>query len=516
MTDSEIKQLIIANTDPSSNTYLLVANAYTLAVYFQSDSQNRTYIASGEFGKESLAALAVAIKPKRVLWAQTDEPDPRSIDPASLSPVSTTKKDLEQWIKVASDVTTGRGGEADHKVRYEVGCLAGWHCQFEGCGANLRTQAQPWVNANFSYFAHIIASSPKGPRGDPVLSPMRSNDPDNLMLLCDKCHRLIDRVAPQDYPADMLFEMRRHNIDEVARLLGNLSYEAAQMVAIEEKIEGQGSGFNETTAEQAMWLSKLRRGSKECVHFMQNGHLSASSEDVYWLSLFKALEEDIPSLKRFLRGSDSNTGRPKHIALFPKHSISVLIITGRILGEASSIKQFQFHRDQVGGAIGGQWAWPKIPEPDKNKYQVTTDRNYETGYEEAFLRVYLTARIPDDDLPTHLFRNGQLKLPTITISIDQPTHKAISHPFDLELLGISIDRAYRLLQEDWRVKKVHLLAIAPTTACVRIGQKMQARHHAEFELYERHHAAPGKPFLATVRITSTHLHHASGRSIGIG
>lgn len=54
---------------------------------------------------------------------------------------------------------------------------------------------------------------------------------------------------------------------------------------------------------------------------------------------------------------------------------------------------------------------------------------------------------------------------------------------------------------DWKVRRVHLFVSAPTTAALLVGQKMQARHHADFICYE---ALPGASaaYQSTIEITA--------------
>jgi len=114
--------------------------------------------------------------------------------------------------------------------------------------------------------------------------------------------------------------------------------------------------------------------------------------------------------------------------------------------------------------------------------------------------VNITAKIPESELPEYLFNNGYT-LPTIEITLDECSFNAICHPKDLEHLGEAIDSAYKKIQDEWRLQKVHLIMVAPTTACVRLGQKMQARHHADFILYERKPGTGNKgPFEPTIQI----------------
>lgn len=510
--DVDLGAAALANSNPAQDDYLVVCNQFTAALYSRRVAGAWTLIGSGAFGSHSLSAVTSG-KKKNLYWIETEEVNPATVDVVSVSCMPTTKTALSGWIKQAINKTTGRGTEPNSKVKHEVGCVAGWHCQFEGCGENLRTHTIPGVEGNFSYYAHIIASSADGPRGDPIESPRRSTDPTNLMLLCDKCHKLIDRVAPHKYPADRLFQMRENNIRQVQSLLEKLKFKGAQMIAVTQPIQGQGAGFDERLAEEAMWQSQLRKSSRDCLHFMQTGNVSSSNQSVYWLNFFHTLKTDLPVLKRRIDGIDGNTGRPDHIALFPLHGTSVLVATGRILGEASTVSLFQFTRDQVGGNQGGQWSWPNMPRPDDSKFVLNIHKSASHHESEALLMVFLTAKIPFTQLPPQFQTSGHLRIPTVEVTLDAPSRSSIAHPYDLELFGKVLDTAYAKIQDEWQIGKVHLIVIAPTTACVRVGQKMQARSQSEFILYERD---SDDAFKQTISITGTNIvHSATGESVDI-
>lgn len=80
---------------------------------------------------------------------------------------------------------------------------------FTGCGEKLDHDTISGTTGNYAYLAHNVASSEQGARGVTELSNKLSNNPDNVLLLCDKHHRLIDKVAASDYTAPMLSAMKR-------------------------------------------------------------------------------------------------------------------------------------------------------------------------------------------------------------------------------------------------------------------------------------------------------------------
>ena len=117
----------------------------------------------------------------------------------------------------------GRGTDIRVPTRNRVFLDAHGRCMFEGCGADLTVDANTGVSGNFGTLAHNVASSESGPRGVLYLSGRLADDPENILLLCDVHHRMVDTVARVDYPADNLFAMRRRFCDTATELLDALA-----------------------------------------------------------------------------------------------------------------------------------------------------------------------------------------------------------------------------------------------------------------------------------------------------
>lgn len=489
----------------------VIANAFTVRIFAAAAADQWVEVGIGDLGDETSNELIPVAKGSHLTWAKTDVLDLMQARMELSNLLRASVADVRTWIKRRDKVTSGRQGEVSEAIKAEVCSLAAWRCQFEGCGENLRAHFMPGMRGNFSYLAHIVASSPDGPRGDPSLSSQLANEPANILLLCDKCHRTIDRVAPHLYSRDRLLEMRERNLASVERCLDSLRYPLARVLAMGGNVQGQSAGFDYPLALEAMWLQRLRADNSRPDWFARNaGHIGDTHSQAYWSSLFVLLKKDIPRLQSILDGTGDDSVQGKPLAVFPApHCTSVLILTGRLLGEGRTIHLFQFHRDQVGGHLGGQWAWTGA-RPATDKYRVNVLRPAQNGDEEATLLVYLTDAIPPKELPTSFYENGQWRLPTIEVTVQEPSRRVIGHPFDLELFGRAMDDALQKLQDQWRVTKVHLLVIAPVTACVRIGQKMQARCQPDFVLHERNTSgdiAEHGSFVPTIGISTTEVTH---------
>lgn len=85
---------------------------------------------------------------------------------------------------------------------------AAGRCQYQGCNHKLFRDPTTKTEFNQSYIAHIVADKPTGPRGDKVLSKMLKSELSNLMLLCDRHHRLVDKEELAKHTVDVLREMK--------------------------------------------------------------------------------------------------------------------------------------------------------------------------------------------------------------------------------------------------------------------------------------------------------------------
>jgi len=481
---------------------LFVANKFRVGMFEKASSASAwTVVASGEFGDECVVAVSASMRTKRVFWDATTLAEPQWIDVSTVSPVLVKKPLITSWAKTADQVT-GRLGHVSPEVKKEVAYLAAYHCQFPGCGKDLGEHAATGGKGVFSYFAHIVAASADGPRGDPVQSPLLVDDPSNFLLLCDECHRLIDKVDPDTYKTDDLRKMRAESIREVKRLLGSLRYPEADVVYFLGNVTGQVPHISDHDMDEALWASGLRRSSKNPEsYFAFGGQHHAPHEPSYWSAAFATLKFDLLQLQAKLNGLRTGGGPRPRLAVFPLHGTSVLLLAGRLLGDMAGTHVFQPHRNKIGETWGTRWAWPvDAVTPTQGKYEVKTLKGHNGTEAEANLIVSLTFPVAASRLAPVSAGNGDLRLPTIEIAVENFGHSAIRHPSDLTLFGAAVDDALRTLQNVWNVKKVHLYVGAPAAAVLLVGQKMQARHHATFVCYE---SLPGNgPFAPTIEISS--------------
>ena len=500
---------VIGSAASQGSELLVVANGFTARLALRAGPTDLWVdVGRGDFGLKCGAAAGAVAASGRLWWLDVTA-SPGEADLTNVSPTVATEATIEGWLAEAQALTveTGRGSSPKAADLEELGYLAAWRCQFSGCGKDLKRHAATGAAGTFSYFAHIVAASAKGPRGDKLLSPKLSADIGNIMLMCDECHRRIDREDPDRFTVDVLRRMREANLAEVRRLLDSLQHQEAMPIVIMGNISAQSPRFVAREAEEAMWTRKLRMShARADEYFYNGGHLHNPHVATYWGSLFTSLAEDIPLLRKLLRGGSAGVGARAPLAVFPMHGTSVLLLAGRVFGDASGVRLFQFNRDRAADLPGGKWAFDEdAPRPPDGKYFVRTLQEPKAGEREACLLVSLTYGIEASRLPAHCYDGSSLTLGTleVTVAAGAHGHDVIMHTEDLDLIGVTIEQAIRRLQDEWRVERVHLFVGAPATACFKLGQKMQARHHALYVCHETEPGPGGKPFFPTVEISST-------------
>lgn len=514
LTDTELAAIVKTRLTAGQNM-LVVANKYTAALFSGGTDTGPWAIAcAGELGTEFFAVAKAKSTAKRLWVHNTLEPKPWALDPSTLSKNQLIVAQLTSWMKSLE----GRHGHASPETKMKVAGLAASRCQFAGCGEDLSGHLVTGRAGNFSYFAHIIAASEDGPRGHVTLSAQLADAPDNFLLLCDKCHRLIDKVDPDSYPADMLQKMRADSINEVRRLLDTLRYPEVERLYILGNVTGQMPQISDRDVDSALWKAKLRPSPKAADSvFSFGGAHHAPHDDAYWPTVFKTMQFDLLLFQSKLNGV-GNSGRPRPpLAVIPFHGTSILILAGRILGDMAGTHLFQPHRNKVREHLETRWAWPDdAVSPAADKYRVNVLKPNTEQADEAALLVSLTFGITTKRLPFPVVVNDELAMPALEITVDTPNPAIIRHPDDLVHFGAAVDEALRTLQDTWKVKKVHLFVGAPASAALLFGQKMQARHHAAFHCYETLPGGPESVFAPTIAISATAVNAIrSGQSVSL-
>lgn len=401
---------------------------------------------------------------------------------------------LKAWKKSREALFgEGRGKALNDKAIRQVWHDAGGRCMFEGCGKDLGRTSLTTKRAQIAYLAHIIAADKDGPRGEEKQSFILSDEPENIMLMCDEHHRYIDRIAVDAYQAARLNAMRLNHVRFVEDQLNALAYPKSLGVALLGNIASIPTAPSERDMQDAMLDERLSPLS--AIDYALAGfHRDDRRPTDFWRHLLREHELGIASLVKRFDGTNPAQERFDCLSIFPLTAVPLLFLCGRIVGEGRPVKVFQFDFSQ--GSF--RWDATRLPQPAGFFFFEKPKDTSQAA--QVILSIELTAELDVTALPAELangIADGSIKW--LRIRSSTPNNRCIGHPNDLEQFTAAAREALAFAQDMVRAECIHLFGIAPASTLFRYGQLLRPGHHSTHLLYDR--ADRNLPFRPAVSLT---------------
>ena len=112
----------------------------------------------------------------------------------------------------------------DYQTRLRLFADSGGYCQNPACTQTIFVETDSGT-IHIAELAHIFAASNQGPRANNALTKEERGAYENLILLCVKCHTLVDK-APESYPDTTLASWKARHIERLASLFGARRFES--------------------------------------------------------------------------------------------------------------------------------------------------------------------------------------------------------------------------------------------------------------------------------------------------
>jgi hypothetical protein len=456
---------------------VLVHAGTTCKVYEKADTRRTLYSVDPE-GKAKTALKALA-KQRLLFGAEVSPTDIAGAAQADISWASQEKSSQEidtflEQRKVRLGRVDGRGDPISLDTANKVWADAGGCCMFKGCGHDLSNVPLYTKGARVAYLAHIIASDPEGPRGTAEQSHLLSNHSENIMLMCDAHHRLIDSFEPESYKAPRLQEMRRQHTAKIRLYRNAMQFPQAQVTTLFGDLGNVQTHFPDSDFIEALLAEGFSMNPEVKRHITFEGRDDRTPAD-FWGNYLREMELPIRNMVQDL----GKVPASDVLAVFPLHHTPTLVLAGRIIGEARQVRVFQRSRQRK------SWQWNSdataLPNEAFKVSGLTSDQA-----DEVLLTVELTAHIDRSALPNSLAKTVEEgNMPWVRVKADAPNGECIQRKEDLLQFIDVARRTINAIQDKMRAKTVHLIAVCPVSAAFSIGQLMQAGHHAVFNLYDR-------------------------------
>lgn len=377
---------------------------------------------------------------------------------------------LGEFFARQGEETKKKGRGKDFSVETKRKVLQNSHgrCMFEGCGLNLHLDGLTGYEGNFGYLAHNVASSEYAARGGKVISELLSDAPQNIILLCDKHHRLVDKVAAADYTATRLSAMRRDFQRTADHLLDGLSYEPLPAYAILWPVGGHVVA-SPTNLQISQALSSINARPKGPINTLSDNNelLMTMEANKGWALLPNMIDSVATSILQ-------QTHNKQHrAALFAFGMMPALIGLGAKLGNKAQITPMLRFRDS------GTWTWP-LNKPKGKVINIKIEDSLVQSDKEIAITLSLTARPNHFDI---FITNSDLKEISVTPSDGVFGNGCIGHPEDGKQFMDEIHKLLHQLVTEYGIQKIHLLSCASNAVCVFFGKAID-NYHPEIIVYD--------------------------------
>lgn len=362
-----------------------------------------------------------------------------------------------------------RGRSPGEKARLLVWGRAAGRCQYTNCGKRLdQDLISGELGKNFAYLAHNVASSPGGVRGDSRLSHDLADDPDNIVLMCDVHHRVIDDMQKAGtYRVEDVRAMKLASERRIDRLLSNPAAPATHILRMSATI-----GDNETAIPLRDCVGAVvpafTLADDRPIDIKLQGMEHKDSDPNYY-------EIEIENLRRRfereVRGR-FEAGDMESLAVFGFAPMPILMELGRLLSDLRAVKVFARHREPAPG-----WTWPNDSPP--LGFEVVSGAR---GPKTVALKLCISADIADERI-VHAIPDREVSI--WTFKSNRFGTSALRNECDLVGFRMAVGRALDEIRRR-HGSDVDLIVFPamPAACAIEFGRTWQPKAHPAFTVFD--------------------------------
>lgn len=358
-----------------------------------------------------------------------------------------------------------RGREiADPKKLILMG-LCGGKYEFRGCEKSIVQDILTGEKSNFSNYAHIVASSANGPRGDKVLSSKLSNDENNIMVLCRDHHKEIDDF-PEKYTVNILKDMKREHEAYIKDLM-NITKESSVIgVKYTANISDRVTKINDEDIRKCAF-----RQNKYCKGEIIN--LSDNKADERNNSKFYEFERDniknnfFQCIKPLLKKEKVHKFFLCAIAPQP-----LLIYLGTLFSDITDVEVQQLQREPI-----QEWY---LGNERNDEFDVKLNIP-EKKYSKVALNISITADISEQRIRNVLGKECDI------IKVESTIHgnDIIKNESQLETYNKKIREAYEKIKDIYgRDCEINIFPAMPISIAIETGRCWMKKAHPKLTIYD--------------------------------
>lgn len=341
---------------------------------------------------------------------------------------------------------------------------AAGRCQFEGCNKPVLFDELTLREYNKSNVAHIVASSPKGARGDGIRSHQLSDKLSNLMLMCPEHHKLIDDFA-DDYPEERLLEMKSKHEAAIAAQCDLIYTEPTEVLMVASSIKARfPAKISLNTCAEAVMPEKRVAGSHG-----QRIQIEVESDyhsPQYWEIASRALDRRFSQTVTAILEENPNV----HFSVFSLAPMPLIMKLGYKIGDTTRADVFQFSRAK------DSWSWATCEQT--NNFSV--EKQIVRDGTQIALVFSLTADIAAARV-TEVYNADILYF----IRADRFGVDCIQSPADLAAFWYEYQRVCDEIKNTYpHVREIGVFPAMPVSAAFEVGRRYMPGVYPKLRIYD--------------------------------
>lgn len=330
---------------------------------------------------------------------------------------------------------------------------AGGRCEYRACNQDLVGDLiSNKRNALFGFIAHIVADSPEGPRGDPILSPKLARDLSNLMLLCGKHHKVVDVDAVDEHPVDVLLAMKDAHETRIAINTGIAEEYGSHVLRFGATI-GNHEALVSTQAIFAAMPPERHPATSQTIDLEMLNQAFRDDEPEYW----ELQRRNLDRLFADKVGGRIERQEIRHLSVFALAPQPLLIELGRLLNEIVPITVHNRHREPA------TWNWQR----DRPPLEYIVSRPATDACGKIALKLAVSATVNDERLTAVLGDDAAIW----SITIATPGNDVVRRPEDLSAFRTTLRSLYdEMKARHGEAAVINVFPALPASLAVETGR----------------------------------------------
>lgn len=355
-------------------------------------------------------------------------------------------------------------------------------CQYRGCNGSLYTDLVTKRNFNQSYIAHIVADEPGGPRGDVARSSLLAKDLNNLMLLCDRHHRLVDKIDVAGHPEALLLEMKKEHEDRIERVTAIAPNMQSHILTYRANVGVHTREVSYQTVSQYL-QPEYYPAEAGTIDLSLSNSVERDRDATFWATEVVNLEKQV---ERKLHRSFAK-GEIKHLSVFAFAPMPLLVKLGSLINDISVADIYQ--------PVRSPNSWKLNNNPASITYSVIPP---DTKHKIVALNISLSATITNDRIVKVLGEGCSI----YTVTIASPFNDYLKSKNDLAEFGNTMKRLFNHIKTEYgESTPLHIFPTMPIATAVELGRVWMPKADMPLHIYDQNTAADG--FIKALEIVNT-------------